>query len=636
MRSPSWCPSVRCWLVVALLAAPLAAAAAKQEEAPQPARSIVELRGQIEKILADTKTPGVSVAIVHRDGSEWVAGVGLADVAARRPATAQTLFRIGSTSKAFVSLSVLELVREGKLTLDTPLRQVAPEIAFSNRWEATDPVRIVDLLEHTTGWDDIHLRDYAKQAPPEWTTRQGLDYCRSSRVSRWPPGTRTAYCNDGPAVAAYVVEKLTGERFEDFVRERFFVPIGMQTATYFQPRGVPATELYRPDGKTPFPYWNILIRAAGSINASAEDMAAYVRFYLDRGTVDGREIMPASDLDRMETPTRDWAARDGLAAGYGLSNYWSVHEGFVYHGHNGGVDGGLTEMAYLKDAGVGYSFSINSGSADAFKRIGKAIRAYITRDLEAPALPAAAPLPADAAAWAGWYEPDSPRVEMFHFLERLLGLARVRFAGGKLVLAPLLGSSQSYVAVRGRQFRRERTKEPSDPVATLLLFSPEGAGRFVQAGAGMETWRRIPTALALAELVLTGGFVLALVSVVLYLPFWLIAGMWKRRRRPAERALRLWPLAAVASLLATVGIFQAASADVITRLGNLTVYSGGLFLATLAYAVATVASLLVLRRGRGEGVRRGFRRYSAFVVLALAVAALYLAWWGVIGLRTWG
>ena len=232
---------------------------------------------------SDTKTPGVAVAIVHRDLPEWVAGVGLADVATGRPATAETLFRIGSASKTFISLAVLELVDEGKLTLDTPLRKIAPEIGFDNRWEATDPVRIVDLLEHTTGWDDIHLRDYAEQAPPGWTTRQGIDFCRRSRVSRWPPGTRSAYCNDGPAVAAYVVEKLSGERFEDYVGEHFFTPIGMQTATYFQPpKGVPAAVLYHPDGTTPYPYWNILIRPAGSINASAEDMAAYVRFYLNR------------------------------------------------------------------------------------------------------------------------------------------------------------------------------------------------------------------------------------------------------------------------------------------------------------------------------------------------------------------
>src|ERR1019366_4308514 len=139
-------------------------AEAKKDETPKPAQSITELRQQLEKILADTHTPGVSVAIVHRDGPEWVAGVGKSDVATNHATTDDTLFRIGSTSKAFVSLSILKLVNEGKLSLMDPVHKLVPEIWFENRWEATDPVRVVDLLEHTTGWDDMHLREYAKDA----------------------------------------------------------------------------------------------------------------------------------------------------------------------------------------------------------------------------------------------------------------------------------------------------------------------------------------------------------------------------------------------------------------------------------------------------------------------------------------
>src|SRR5208337_2075459 len=109
-----------------------------------------------------------------------------------------------------------------------------------------------------------------------------------------------------------------------------------------------------------------------------------------------------------------------------MSNYWSIHEGFVYHGHNGGVEGGLTEMAYLPEYGVGYFYSINAGNGGAFEKIGKAIRAYVTRNLQRPVDPPVAALPANASVYAGWYEPDSTRIEMMRFLERLLGMIRVR------------------------------------------------------------------------------------------------------------------------------------------------------------------------------------------------------------------
>jgi CubicO group peptidase (beta-lactamase class C family) len=174
----------------------------KTEEIQTPARSNAELRQQLEKILSATHTPGLSVAVVHKDGPEWVAGLGQSDVATNHDVTNETLFRVGSTSKAFASLSILKLVNDHKLSLQDTVRTLAPEIWFENRWETTDPVRIVDLLEHTTGWDDLHPAENAKDAKG-MSLRDGLDYYRTSRISRWRPGTRMAYCNSGPSVAAF-------------------------------------------------------------------------------------------------------------------------------------------------------------------------------------------------------------------------------------------------------------------------------------------------------------------------------------------------------------------------------------------------------------------------------------------------
>lgn len=226
-RGPLFAQSqVKCITAVFLfcLLATACVAQNKKDDTPEPVQSIEELRQQLEKILKDTRTPGMSVAIVHRDGPEWITGLGKADLASDRAATSETLFRIGSTSKAFASLSILRLANEGKLSLDDPVRKLAPEVWFENRWEASDPVRVVDLLEHTTGGDDMHLREYAKDAPG-MSLREALDYDHHSRISRWPPGTRMAYCNSGPAVAAYIVEKITGQRFEDYVQRTFSRPL---------------------------------------------------------------------------------------------------------------------------------------------------------------------------------------------------------------------------------------------------------------------------------------------------------------------------------------------------------------------------------------------------------------------------
>jgi CubicO group peptidase (beta-lactamase class C family) len=311
--------------------------AADKNEPLKPAHSIDELKQQVETVLRDTHTPGASIAIVHRDGPEWITALGQSDVASARPAKPETLFRIGSISKAFTSLAILILVDQGKLSLDDPLHKLAPEVWFENPRESTDPIRVVHLLEHTTGWDDMHFREYAKDWPGSMGLKEAFDFDHHSRISRWRPGTRMAYCNSGPPVAAYIVEKITHQRFEDFVEQNLFHPIGMNTATYFQPPPQSGATLYHDDGATPYPYWNMIFRPAGSINASAKDMAAYLQFYLNRGA----RILPSSSIDRMEIPTTTWSARAGLKLGYRLSNYWDVEDGFVYHGHGGDVDGGV-------------------------------------------------------------------------------------------------------------------------------------------------------------------------------------------------------------------------------------------------------------------------------------------------------
>lgn len=617
-------------VVFATLAA--SCCADEKKEPPKPAQSIAELRQQLEGILKDSHTPGVSVAIVHRDGPEWVAALGLADVANHREVTPETLFRIGSTSKAFASMAILLLVDQGKLSLDDPVHNLVPEVWFENRWEANNPVRVVHLLEHTTGWDNMHLREYAKDAPGMGLL-EGLEYHHHSRTSRWPPGTRMAYCNSGPAVAAYIVEKLAGQRFEDFVTQKLFQPIGMKTATYFQPPDAATTTLYHDDGKTPYRYWHILLRPAGAINASARDMAAYLQFYLNRGTVNGVIVIPAAHIERMESPASTWAAKEGLKPGYGLGNYWNFHDGYEYHGHDGGVEGGLTDMAYMPQSGAGYFFSINAGNGEAFDRIGKAIRGYVTSKFPRPALPEAGVLPENADQYAGWYQPDSPSYELTRFLERLQGLTMVSFKDGRMFMINT-GGKETFVPVAGMQFRRIPKEEAPEPVAATILLLPKDEGRFLLTGES-TTMKRIPLWMALSEILLTAFVVLSVASIGVYAPFWILGGLSRKRRRPAERALRIWPLLAILSLAAFVGILILSSSDWIRRFGNLTVWSALLCLLTITFALAVVASVIAVLKARGHEVRRGVLRYSVIVTAALVIALLYLAYWGLIGLRTW-
>lgn len=600
----------------------------------KPAQSIEALKRQLEKVLEDMHVPGMSVAIVHRDGEPFVAGLGKADIASDRPATEDTLFRIGSVSKGFVSLAILMLTLEGKISLEDPLHKVAPEVWFENRFESSDPVRIVHLLEHTTGWDDLHLREYALDRSTIGLL-EAFDYDHRSRISRFRPGTRMAYNNSGPAVAAYIVQKISGRDFEEYIAEYFFSPLGLKTATYQEPMPESITTLYHNDGKMPRTYWHFLYRPSGSINASANDMAAYLLFYLSRGNVYGKQVLPAFALDRMESPTSTWAAQEGLKFGYGLSNYWTVHDGFVYHGHAGGMEGGITDLAYMPDYKVGYFYSINSGNPEAFNKIGKIIRSYVARDLQKPSLPLAADLPANTSEYSGWYEPNSPRQALTYFIERLLGLAHVRFKEGKLLMSSFGQINATFMPTTAKQFRYVPTTESAEPVATLALITPNAEGRFIQIAPAMSTLKQIPGLFAIAEILISAFVLLSLISIIAYAPFWIFSGRSKKRCQPRERNILFLLFAAVLSLISIVAIFMLTSDDLIARMGNLSVWSLLVFLGSIFFALASLASLIALWRTPKQELRPIVRAYFITVCSALLIATAYLFYWGIIGLRTW-
>jgi len=198
----------------------------------------------------------------------------------------------------------------------------------------------------------------------------------------------------------------------------------------------------------------------------------------------------------------------------------------------------------------------------------------------------------------------------------------------------LRSQNDEYLPVTGRQFRHVPKKDLPSPVATLDLLGVNPEGRFVQDGLEGTTMKQISVWFAISEIVLEAFVLLSVIAIVIYAPFWILSGLSRRRRRPAERAMRGWPLIAVLSLVAFVVIFILSSDDLIERMGNLTPWSFGLFEMTLVFAIAVLASLISVSRAGGE-VRRGVRRFSIVVTTALVIAAAYLAYWGIIGLRTW-
>ena len=125
-------------------------------ETPAP-KTIPELKAALGSTLQKYHIPGVGIALVSTDKVIWAGGVGKADLAAHRDATADTMFRIGSITKGFVALSILKLQEQGKISLNAKVSDLAPEIPIVNPWDQTDPVPIVNMLSTQRALTTSHL-----------------------------------------------------------------------------------------------------------------------------------------------------------------------------------------------------------------------------------------------------------------------------------------------------------------------------------------------------------------------------------------------------------------------------------------------------------------------------------------------
>ena len=143
-------------------------------------------------------------------------------------------------------------------------------------------------------------------------------------------------------------------------------------------------------------------------------------------------------------------------------------------------------------------------------------------------------------AYSGWYEPNSPRMELFFFLERLIGMSYIHFEDNKLLVNSLSEKNATFLPVTDTQFRYVPMNESQDPVPTLKLLTPNAEGQFIQINWGLRnaslhvTLKRIPTWLAIFEIITAGFVLLAFISILVYAPFWIFQGLSKKHRHPSR------------------------------------------------------------------------------------------------------
>jgi len=333
----------------------------QRAEAPADAagEALAGLDAEIGRALADFGVPGLAVGVIV-DGEVVLArGYGLRDVERELPVTADTLFAIGSATKAFTTFVLGQLVDEGLVEWDAPVRRYLPAFRMADE-HATARLTVRDLVTHRSGLPRHDLSWYGGGAGrAELVAR--LEHLEPFADLR----ERYHYQNLMFLTAGYLVEQVTGRSWEENVRERVFGPLGMASSNFSVADSQLEDDFAQPyqvgDDGVPFrvPFRPLdEIGPAGSINSSVHDMLRWVAVHLDGGRVGGEQLVQPATLREMHTaqvvvggyPEPD---DEVLLSSYGLGWFVESYRGRYRVQHGGGIDGFITMVSFLPRERIG-------------------------------------------------------------------------------------------------------------------------------------------------------------------------------------------------------------------------------------------------------------------------------------------
>ena len=303
----------------------------------------------VEETIQQWNVPGLAIAVVRDGEVVLLRGYGKRDVEDNLPVTPKTLFAIGSTTKAFTSLALGMLVEEGKIAWDEPVRTYLPEFELMDETASLEATPL-DLVNHRTGLPRHDAVWYNSGLSREQLVRR-LRYLEPSAGLR----ERLQYNNLTFMTAGYLVGRMSGGTWEEFVDRRILKPLGMANSVFGPPEdwSVETASPYISDGdgvmKVPH-YKDWAIGPAGSIYSSAEDMSKWLLFHLGDGKVGEHEIVSKTILDMMHTPqitVPSAGTKELPLTTYGMGWVIQVYRGQKYVWHNGGIDGFYAYIGFL-------------------------------------------------------------------------------------------------------------------------------------------------------------------------------------------------------------------------------------------------------------------------------------------------
>ena len=405
------------------------------------------LEDRVTEVLNRWPSAGLAVAVVRDGRLAWFHGHGVANVSSRRPVTQDTVFRVGSITKTFTAVAVLQLWERGLVDLDAPAEDYLCSVRLTPAHEDFPPVTVRHLLTHTAGigyW--LRLPDLLRPR-----ARSGVRAGRS--VPSVPemyrrgvpvevePSTKWTYTNHGFAVLGQLVEDVTGQPLDHYLREHVFGPLGMEHTDLGRSARVrphlATGYVLRSRGLRPVADREVPALGAGAACSTAADLTRYATALLHGGAAGRGPVLAPTTTAAMFQPHFQ---PDPRVPGMGLGFLLGREGDRRTVGHDGIVPGFLSQLLLAPDDGVGVVVLANTGGLDgrgAPEPLGVAL---VRRLLGLPDEAVRSDVPAHPETWhevCGWYGPAPGPVTNL-FTRAFLGAgAEVTVHGGHLVLEPL-------------------------------------------------------------------------------------------------------------------------------------------------------------------------------------------------------
>ncbi|MFB6298677.1 MAG: serine hydrolase [Halobacteriales archaeon] len=340
------------------------------DAATLPGETIEEIESFITDWLSDDRIPGASLAVIDGDDIAYSAGFGARDLETNTPATPRTLYGIGSCSKSFAALSIMQLAADGALAVDDPIDEYLPHLSDV----PGEAVTIEELLTHSSGMPSdgslsVLIRRLTGVSDIEVPVSDDEDfrrYVQGSADERRIKGEPFFYYNAGYTMLGLIVEAVSGEDYAEYVRANILDPLGMErsgfTSEGFESEDDRMTPYYKEDNESVAGTlaFDEHLYAPGGMISSVEELADYVAAMMHSGQRHGADLLSAEHIATMHEPhaTRE-VLLDGTQRHYGYG--WGVRsyldDRLVSHG---GMMGTTTaSMGFLEEADLGVTIGCN-------------------------------------------------------------------------------------------------------------------------------------------------------------------------------------------------------------------------------------------------------------------------------------